>query len=491
MCRNTFEQAEFKAMNTIFGFPRQLHDLVKPLLDRRLACAAICCGIGLGSPAAESTISACTYQTAGKDMSVAINAAILANPHAVIDARCFSAAADSKILTWGTNMFAKVSTPGELLLGGASVTVAMQQDVPSSWRIEGAGPGNTILKVIAGRGNLGAVFQIGRANNVQISNIEIDGNGTNEVVIPIQVQSSNGIWITSSYIHDGSSSNIGIDTNNPTVGSSQVHIEHNRIGATHGCDTFDVQISPLTKDYFVKDNFISGGHCYGIGADGSSYGMISGNDISGGDSADASGGIQIEATNGNASTIIVSNNLIHDFAPKVSGVYGIAFVIGHSGRSLSNVLIEGNTLANYAGRGIVAGFAGKDFSGGSCKNVTIKANTVHDVTLGGIRLIGCTLARVDGNTVYDVGTAGLNNDDQDAIAITNTSGFVVSGNLVSETRASRIIRAAITLDNSDTIGGSTSDGVVVDNYAKGTSGASINNAAGAGRVQVLTNHTDH
>jgi hypothetical protein len=461
-----------------------------PTLARCLFYSIICAATVSHTASAQSPIAACAYQKPGKDLGAAINAAILANPRAVIDARCFSGGAHSRALSLSTNMFANVSTPGELLLGTGNVMVSMQQDVPSGWRIEGAGPGSTILTAISGHGNLGAIFQIGRASSVQISNLEIDGNGKNEVVIPIQIQSSSGIWIQSSYVHDGSSSNIGVDTNNPTVGSSQIHIEHNRIGATHGCDTFDVQVSPLTKDYFIKDNFISGGNCYGIGADGSTYGVISGNDISGGDSAVASGGIQIEATNGNASTIIVSNNLIHDFAPKSSAVYGIAFVIGHSDRSLSNVLIEGNTLANYAGRGIAAGLASRDFAGGSCKNVAIKGNTIHDVTLGGIHVIGCTLARVESNTVYDVGTAGLNNDDQDGIAITNTSAFVISDNLISETRANHVMRAAITLDDTVGIAGSTSDGVVVNNYARGTAGVAINNAIGDRRVQVLTNHTD-
>jgi len=53
------------------------------------------------------------------------------------------------------------------------------------------------------------------------------------------------------------------------------------------------------------------------------------------------------------------------------------------------------------------------------------------------------------------------------------------------------MRAAITLDDIDGIDGNTSEGLVVDNYAKGTSGAAINNSVGAGRVQVISNHTDH
>ena len=444
-----------------------------------------------GVAVAQAPINACTYLTSGMDMSEAINAAMVANPGAVIDARCFPAyATGTTPQTWSVNIFNSVSGPGELLLGTVNVTVAAQQNIPSGWRIAGAGPGVTILTAATGanNGNLGAVFQIGsvtatqsNTSSVQIENLEINGNGTNEVDLPIQIQAAVGVWVKNSYIHDGQSTNIGIDTNNPLAGSSQVHIQGNRVGATHGCNAFDVQAGPKTTDFFIKDNFIFGGSCYGIGADGSSHGVISGNDISAGGTA-AGGGIQVEATNGTPSHIVIANNDIHDFTA-TSTAFGIAFVIGASSRNLSDVLIEGNVIANYAGRGIAVGNL-SGFSGTACLNATVKGNTIHNTTLAGIRVVGCNIAQVEGNNIYNVGTALPNNDDQDGIAISNTTGFIVSGNTVTDiSQSTPTTRYAINLD------GTTGDGVIVNNYAKGTASGPISNTATGGDIQVLTNHT--
>jgi hypothetical protein len=396
-------------------------------------------------------------------MSAVINAAITHNPGAVIDARCFAAyATGTTPQKWSMNIFNSVTTPGELLLGVVNVDVSAQQSVPSGWRIVGAGPGVTVLRAVSNS----------------------SGNGPNQIELPIQIQDSVGVWLTHSYIHDSSSSNVGIDTNNPTGGgSSNVHIEANRIGVTHGCGTFDVQAGPVTKDFYIKDNFIFGANCYGIGADGSSYGVISGNDISAaGNSANSGGGIQIEGTNGNPSHLVISNNIVHDFTA-TSTAFGIAFVLGNSNRTISDVLIDGNIVANYQGRGIYVG-AGGVFSNIVCRNVTVKGNTIHDTTLAGIRVVGCNIAQVEGNSIYNVGTAHPGNDDQDGIAITNTTAFAVVGNIITDVPPNLTTRYGVNLD------GTSGDGFVVSNYAKGTGAAPINNSASGSDIQVLTNHTN-
>jgi hypothetical protein len=445
-----------------------------------------------GVAGAAAPVNACSYQQSGMDMSAAINAAILANPSAVIDARCFAAySTGTTPQSWSMNIFSGVSTPGELLLGVANVNVSAAQNVPSGWHIVGAGPGVTVLTAVSNSGgsnNWGAVLQVGSGtqagtSNVQIDGLEINGSGPGQLEIPIQIQDAAGVWVTHSYIHDSTSSNVGIDTNNPTGGgSTNIHVEANRIGVTHGCNTFDVQVGQVTSDFYIKDNFIFGSTCYGVGADGSSHGIISGNDISAtGNAANSGGGIQVEATNGKVNNVVIANNVIHDFTA-ASTAFGIAFVIGNSNRTLTDVLIEGNIVANFSGRGIYVGNTGS-FTGFTCQNAVVKGNTVHDVTMAGIRVVGCGIAQVEGNNVYNAGTSQPGGADQDGISLSSTTGFVVSGNTVTDVPANGPTNFAITLD------GNTGDGFVVGNYAKGTARGAINNSATGSDIQVLTNHT--
>jgi len=396
------------------------------------------------------------------DMSGAINAAIRANPGAVIDARCFrvgKTGGTSHPQTWTQNMFAGVSTPGELLLGAVNVTVFAEQTVPSGWRILGAGPGVTVIS--GSHTPPGAIFQIGSSthggtSNVRIETLEINGNGATAPVIPIQIQGATSVWVTRSYIHDGHGTNIGIDTNSPAYGSAQIHIVKNRIGPTHDCGLFDVQASPLTTDFFIKENLIFGGQCYGIGSDGSSRGVISGNDISStGNSAHSGGGIQVEATNGSPSNIVITDNVIHDFTAR-SAAFGIAFVNGTSNRALADVVIARNVIENFSGRGIVAGNV-NGFAGTKCQDVVIDGNAIHEVTLAGIRVARCDDIQVAANDVYDVGILQTHNEDQDGISIESSTGFTVAGNRIADVPSNVTTRYAISLE------GPAGDGVIVSN----------------------------
>ena len=82
-------------------------------------------------------------------------------------------------ITISSDIFSGVTKPGVLLLGNATFTFTVAQNIPENWTIRGNGPRNTILKAGANIWVLQSLHDAPGIQQLMVSNLTIDGNKAN------------------------------------------------------------------------------------------------------------------------------------------------------------------------------------------------------------------------------------------------------------------------------------------------------------------------
>ncbi|VVB89784.1 Right handed beta helix region [uncultured archaeon] len=189
-----------------------------------------------------------------------------------------------------------------------------------------------------------------------------------------------------------------------------------------------------TNNFEIKNNHIySNANFESIDVkEGSSYGSIHGNDISGAHSA----GIYVDSQGKNSQNIDIYQNKVHD--SQESGARGIAIGVENSG-SAKNMRIYNNIVWNMGAIGIVAGTS---YSAGAVDNIAVVNNVAYNNGLvdswgGGIKIeySSATNMRIRNNIASQNRNSQIDNAAGGNAAVTNNlvdgSGGTTGGSYVT------------------------------------------------------------
>jgi parallel beta-helix repeat protein len=327
-----------------------------------------------------------------------------------------------------SDVFSGVTKPGTLLLGAATYTVTAQQNVPSNWKIIGAGKG--VTKFVTGTAGV-EVFRLNDSLNAELSGFTLTGSGSTA----------------------GTSAELGIFVGGTSRLSQKVHIHDveitNQTAAIYVQNVADVQIDHNFIHGQVWDIGESEG--YGVLMESASHVVVSDNtfiDVPRRAIYFSMTSYCIAANNtfkgGHRSRIvmqsfrdtvwvehnIVTGNTISNVA-LASGESDVAYGITISSAARNNV-IEGNTILNAENGGILIS---ADDTLTRAPSWNVISNNEVKVSAAAAR--GISMKRGSYNTISGNKLIGNNAAAIEGILVSGSSKFtatrnVIKGNSISD-----------------------------------------------------------
>jgi hypothetical protein len=232
-------------------------------------------------------------------------------------------------------------------------------------------PGESVTIDANGKvGSWDGAVHVNSANWIRIVGFNVINSGWNGIMISdFSGGSPSNIYIQNNTIHAIKRSGLYAEDASYITYDGNTVYDTQQAGSSGGQQNENVNII-RTNNFEIKNNRVYGCPNYeSIDVkEGSSYGSIHHNDISGAHSA----GIYIDAQGRDSQNIEIYNNKVHDSLE--SGARGIAIGVENSG-SAKNMKVYNNIVHNMGAIGIVPGTS---YSAGAVDNIAVVNNVVYD-----------------------------------------------------------------------------------------------------------------